>query len=180
MYSIFFLYLQREINEVFEQLKVSDGLHRSVSDDHGGSNKLLPEKENQNARKVNKIGSDRSKQQLLQQQRRIDQKNVRDEEVTKTTEWANTILKELDNLMQFDKSQTAVSESPVPVTAEELRDASYLEKKATIRDNILKPKKHVSTYVLPFLPYICTIFLQYSLTASLLSSVKPQYSWVVE
>lgn len=144
MYSIFFLCLQREINEVFEQLKVSDGLHRSVSDDHGG-NKLLPEKENQNAREVNKIGSDRSKQQLLQHQRRNAQQNVHDEEVTKTTEWANTILKELDNLMQTDNSQTGVTASTTGVTAEELRDASYLEKKATIRNNIMKPKKHVST-----------------------------------
>lgn len=175
MYSIFFLCLQREINEVFEQLKVSDGLHRSVSDDHGGGNKLLPEKENQNARKVNKIGSDRSKQQLLQHQRRIAQQNVHDEEVINTTEWANTILKELDNLMQSDKTQTDVTASTACATAEELRDASYLEKKATIRNNILKPKKHVSTYSLSY-PKICTIFLHYSLTASLLSSVKQQHS----
>lgn len=165
MYSIFFLCLQREINEVFEQFKVSDGLHRSVSADNGGGNKLLPEKENQNARKVNKIGGDRSKQQLVQDHRRIAKQNVNNEEVSKTTEWANTILKELDNLMQSDKSQSDVNVSSNCATAEELRDASYLEKKATIRNNILKPKKHVST--LTFLLYIYTIFLHYSLTATL-------------
>lgn len=121
----FILLFQREINEVFEQFKLSDGLHRSTLD---SSNKLLPEKRNISASsdsKVNKIGSKL-------------QENVQNEKVIKTAEWANTLLKELDNLMQSDKRRTAKSAD---------HDVHLVEKNAA-KCNILKPEKHVSQSIL--------------------------------
>lgn len=138
---------QREINEVFEQFKLSDELHRSVSDEHSKNNKLLPENENAES-KINNNNNNNSnhngnvntnicsnncatKNQL--------QENVQNEEVIKTTEWANTILKELDNLMQSDKPSTNGDED---FDLQLLPKRTHFGKNAAT--NILKPKKHVS------------------------------------
>lgn len=116
---------QREINEVFEQLQLSDGLHRSsVLDSY---NKLLPERSKEV--KVNKIGSN-------------DEENVQNEKVIKTAEWANTLLKELDSLMQSDKKYIAKSD-----------DHDVRLNKNAVKYNILKPEKHVSQSIIYVILY---------------------------